>query len=124
MMARMASADIMCVGNKSVREKFSGIIRYWRLSDVWRSVFHFLLKFFLTVSIQCRHSVLRSCRALIPSNRAFMKITVFLDRQQDVRATEIDKVDMHSSFRIGDIVRALVVSFSLLFCKRVLEIPV
>uniref|UniRef100_A0A5B7BRJ1 Exosome complex component CSL4 n=1 Tax=Davidia involucrata TaxID=16924 RepID=A0A5B7BRJ1_DAVIN len=56
-MARMASADIMCVGPKSVQEKFTGIIR-----------------------------------------------------QQDVRATEIDKVDMHSSFRPGDIVRALVLS--------------
>ena len=32
-------------------------------------------------------------------------------RQQDVRATEIDKVDMHVSFRPGDIVKALVVSF-------------
>ncbi|CAK9153444.1 unnamed protein product, partial [Ilex paraguariensis] len=56
-MARMASADIMCVGPKSVREKFTGIIR-----------------------------------------------------QQDVRATEIDKVDMHASFRPGDTVRALVLS--------------
>lgn len=28
MMAKMASADIMCVGPKSVREKFTGIIRY------------------------------------------------------------------------------------------------
>ncbi|KDO52484.1 hypothetical protein CISIN_1g028346mg [Citrus sinensis] len=56
-MTRMASADIMCVGAKSVREKFSGIIR-----------------------------------------------------QQDVRATEIDKVDMHLSFRPGDIVRASVLS--------------
>ncbi|XP_058000422.1 uncharacterized protein LOC110668126 isoform X2 [Hevea brasiliensis] len=56
-MAKMASADIMCVGPKSVREKFTGIIR-----------------------------------------------------QQDVRATEIDKVDMHLSFRPGDIVRALVLS--------------
>ncbi|KAF4362391.1 hypothetical protein F8388_026097 [Cannabis sativa] len=56
-MARMASLDIMCVGTKSVPEKFSGIIR-----------------------------------------------------QQDVRATEIDKVDMHTSFRVGDIVRAIVLS--------------
>lgn len=56
-MARMASADIMCVGSKSVREKFSGIIR-----------------------------------------------------QQDVRATEIDKVEMHSCFRPGDIVKAVVLS--------------
>ncbi|KAF3452380.1 hypothetical protein FNV43_RR02813 [Rhamnella rubrinervis] len=56
-MARMASTDIMCVGPKAVREKFSGIIR-----------------------------------------------------QQDVRATEIDKVEMHLSFRPGDIVRALVLS--------------
>ncbi|KAI3757284.1 hypothetical protein L6452_04818 [Arctium lappa] len=56
-MARMASADIMCVGSKAVREKFSGIIR-----------------------------------------------------QQDVRATEIDKVDMHTSFRPGDIVKASVLS--------------
>jgi exosome complex component CSL4 len=31
-------------------------------------------------------------------------------RQQDVRATEIDKVDMHLSFRAGDIVRAMVLS--------------
>lgn len=36
---------------------------------------------------------------------------VHLNRQQDVRATEIDKVEMHLSFRPGDIVRALVVSF-------------
>ncbi|OMO84572.1 Exosome complex component CSL4 [Corchorus capsularis] len=56
-MARTASADIMCVGPKSVREKFTGVIR-----------------------------------------------------QQDVRATEIDKVDMHLSFRPGDIVRAVVLS--------------
>ncbi|XP_010264801.1 PREDICTED: exosome complex component CSL4 [Nelumbo nucifera] len=56
-MAKMASADIMCVGPKAVREKFTGIIR-----------------------------------------------------QQDVRATEIDKVDMHLSFRPGDIVRASVLS--------------
>ncbi|MCL7035978.1 hypothetical protein MKW94_023466 [Papaver nudicaule] len=56
-MAKMASADIMCVGTKSVKEKFSGVIR-----------------------------------------------------QQDVRATEIDKVDMHMSFRPGDIVKALVLS--------------
>ncbi|KAH8491203.1 hypothetical protein H0E87_023373 [Populus deltoides] len=56
-MAKTASADIMCVGPKSVQEKFTGIIR-----------------------------------------------------QQDVRATEIDKVDMHLSFRPGDIVKALVLS--------------
>ncbi|WCJ43731.1 Exosome complex component CSL4 [Euphorbia peplus] len=55
--AKTASADIMCVGTKSVQEKFTGIIR-----------------------------------------------------QQDVRATEIDKVDMHLSFRPGDIVKASVVS--------------
>ncbi|RZC87323.1 hypothetical protein C5167_041378 [Papaver somniferum] len=62
-MAKMASADIMCVGTKSVKEKFSGVIRK------------------------------------------------YVDRQQDVRATEIDKVDMHLSFRNGDIVKAFVVSF-------------
>lgn len=28
MMAKMASADIMCVGSKAVQEKFTGIIRY------------------------------------------------------------------------------------------------
>lgn len=56
-MPRMASADIMCVGPKSVPEKFTGIIR-----------------------------------------------------QQDVRATEIDKVEMHLSFRPGDIVKAQVLS--------------
>ncbi|GKV07093.1 hypothetical protein SLEP1_g18896 [Rubroshorea leprosula] len=59
-MARTASADIMCVGPKSVRENFTGIIR-----------------------------------------------------QQDVRATEIDKVDMHLSFHPGDMVRAVVVSIML-----------
>lgn len=36
-------------------------------------------------------------------------------RQQDVRATEKDKVKIFSSFRPGDIVRAQVVSVSLLF---------
>ncbi|KAF5204217.1 Exosome complex component csl4 [Thalictrum thalictroides] len=56
-MPKVASADIMCVGTKSVREKFTGIIR-----------------------------------------------------QQDVRETEIDKVDMHLSFRPGDIVKAQVLS--------------
>ncbi|OEL29664.1 hypothetical protein BAE44_0009323 [Dichanthelium oligosanthes] len=56
-MARMASADIMCVDSKAVKEKFTGLIR-----------------------------------------------------QQDVRATEIDKVDMYQSYRPGDIVRAVVVS--------------
>jgi hypothetical protein len=35
----------------------------------------------------------------------------FRGRQQDVRATEIDKVDMYQSYRPGDIVRAMVVSF-------------
>ncbi|XP_048551259.1 LOW QUALITY PROTEIN: exosome complex component csl4 [Triticum urartu] len=56
-MARMASADIMCVDSKAVKEKFTGMIR-----------------------------------------------------QQDVRATEIDKVYMYQSYRPGDIVRALVLS--------------
>ncbi|KAG9446809.1 hypothetical protein H6P81_012937 [Aristolochia fimbriata] len=56
-MAKSASADIFCVGPKSVSEKFTGIIR-----------------------------------------------------QQDVRATEIDKVEMHLSFHPGDIVRAVVLS--------------
>nr|KYP74517.1 3'-5' exoribonuclease CSL4 isogeny [Cajanus cajan] len=65
-MARTASADIMCVGSKSVREKFSGII------SIYDSYFD--------------------------------------DRQQDVRATEIDKVEMHLCFHPGDIVRAHVLS--------------
>ncbi|KAL9234969.1 hypothetical protein vseg_009777 [Gypsophila vaccaria] len=56
-MPKMASVDIMCVGDKSVKEKFTGNIR-----------------------------------------------------QQDVRATEIDKVDMYASFRAGDIVKAVVLS--------------
>ncbi|KAK1314199.1 hypothetical protein QJS10_CPA06g00098 [Acorus calamus] len=56
-MAKMVSADIMCVGPKAVKEKFTGIIR-----------------------------------------------------QQDVRASEIDKVDMYLSFHPGDIVRAVVLS--------------
>ncbi|KAF8691725.1 hypothetical protein HU200_040115 [Digitaria exilis] len=56
-MARMASADIMCVDTKAIKEKFTGMIR-----------------------------------------------------QQDVRATEIDKVDMYQSYRPGDIVRAVVLS--------------
>lgn len=33
-MAKMASADIMCVGTKSVKEKFSGVIRYVCLFQV------------------------------------------------------------------------------------------
>ncbi|CAD6241743.1 unnamed protein product [Miscanthus lutarioriparius] len=56
-MARMASADIMCVDSKAIKEKFTGMIR-----------------------------------------------------QQDVRATEIDKVDMYQSYRPGDIVKAKVLS--------------
>lgn len=34
-MARMASADIMCVGSKSVKEKFTGIIRYVKSGFPW-----------------------------------------------------------------------------------------
>lgn len=45
----------------------------------------------------------------------------YFDRQQDVRATEIDKVDMHLSFRPGDIVRALVVL--LLLDKKSINFP-
>lgn len=38
MMARMASADIMCLGTKSVRENFTGIIRYviFLLNNAWK----------------------------------------------------------------------------------------
>ncbi|BBH06767.1 Nucleic acid-binding, OB-fold-like protein [Prunus dulcis] len=72
-MARMASADIMCLGTKSVREKFTGIIS---LSGEY------------TLKLRARS----------------------INRLQDVRATEIDKVDMHMSFHPGDIVRAVVLS--------------
>ena len=41
----------------------------------------------------------------------FQNVILSVNRLQDVRATEIDKVDMLSSFRPGDIVRAHVVSF-------------
>lgn len=43
----------------------------------------------------------------------FIVMHFCINRQQDVRATEIDKVDMYLSFRPGDIVRALVVCFLL-----------
>lgn len=44
-------------------------------------------------------------------------------RQQDVRATEIDKVDVHTSFRPGDIIRAEVVSFEKkLVCRQLLDL--
>lgn len=56
-MPKMAQVDIICVGSRAVKEKFSGIVR-----------------------------------------------------QQDVRVTEIDKVDMYSSFRPGDILKAEVLS--------------
>jgi len=39
-----------------------------------------------------------------------MYVLCFTCRQQDVRATEIDKVDMYQSYRPGDIVKAMVVS--------------
>lgn len=56
-MTRSALVDIVCVGSRAVKEKFSGTVR-----------------------------------------------------QQDVRATEIDKVEMYSSFRPGDIIKAEVLS--------------
>lgn len=37
-MARMASADIMCVGPKSVREKFTGTIRFVILFSIFQLV--------------------------------------------------------------------------------------
>eukprot|EP00898_Chlorokybus_atmophyticus_P005386 jgi/Chlat1/5849/Chrsp4S06234 len=46
------------------------------------------------------------CVGADPTDEAFSGII----RVQDVRATEIDKVDMYSCFRPGDIVRAEVVS--------------
>lgn len=61
-------------------------------------------------------------------NIMLMRISIHLNkcnigRQQDVRATEIDKVDMHSSFGAGDIVRALVVSLitETLFCLNIIR---
>lgn len=33
-----------------------------------------------------------------------------LIRQQDIRATEVDKVKMSESFRVGDVVRGVVIS--------------
>lgn len=45
-------------------------------------------------------------------------LCLLFHRQQDVRATEIDKVDMHQSFHAGDIVRAMVVSLCLCFTLR------
>ncbi|KAH9784159.1 S1 motif domain-containing protein [Citrus sinensis] len=100
-MTRMASADIMCVGAKSVREKFSGIISIE--SGARCMVNCYRLSFWATVPY-CHMNF--SCFALRRSKLLF-------NRQQDVRATEIDKVDMHLSFRPGDIVRASVVSFML-----------
>lgn len=47
--------------------------------------------------------------------------TFCLIRQQDVRATEIDKVDMHLSFRPGDIVKALVVSLCFFFLSLIFD---
>uniref|UniRef100_A0A7N2KQJ5 Exosome complex component CSL4 C-terminal domain-containing protein n=1 Tax=Quercus lobata TaxID=97700 RepID=A0A7N2KQJ5_QUELO len=43
-------------------------------------------------------------------SRGEVAIGLSCKRQQDVRATEIDKVDMHLSFRPGDIIRAVVLS--------------
>ncbi|KAK8934585.1 hypothetical protein KSP39_PZI014849 [Platanthera zijinensis] len=65
-MARTASADILCVGSKAVKEKFTAII------------------------------INKLVQPKLP--------------QQDVRATEIDKVDIYQSFRPGDIVKAVVLS--------------
>lgn len=56
----------------------------------------------------------------IVSNLVFASLL----RQQDVRATEIDKVDMHLSFRAGDIVRAMVVSFMILYVSNFLSISI
>eukprot|EP00884_Botryococcus_braunii_P019234 jgi/Botrbrau1/5995/Bobra.104_1s0025.1 len=55
--ARLATLEILCLGNLALEQNFSGVIR-----------------------------------------------------AQDVRQTEVDKVDMHTSFRPGDIVRAEVLS--------------
>lgn len=59
MMARMASTDIMCVGPKAVREKFSGIIRYATLILVgcvcgWKYLEHVRIAFFDVVKSCCK----------------------------------------------------------------------
>lgn len=54
--------------------------------------------------------IFKVCSFMCRSN-----LCLLFHRQQDVRATEIDKVDMHQSFHAGDIVRAMVVSLRLCF---------
>ncbi|KAF5829723.1 hypothetical protein DUNSADRAFT_15570 [Dunaliella salina] len=51
-----------------------------------------------------------SCRVLCVGSQALSQEFKGTIRQQDVRATEIDKVVMYDCFRPGDVVRAEVVS--------------
>ncbi|RVX11399.1 hypothetical protein CK203_019671 [Vitis vinifera] len=64
----------------------------------------------LSALIHYVHATTNSSSLLTTALSKSKKSLYVNNRQQDVRATEIDKVDMHSSFRPGDIVRALVVS--------------
>ncbi|RYR38754.1 hypothetical protein Ahy_A09g043936 isoform A [Arachis hypogaea] len=110
-MAKTASADIMCVGPKSVREKFTGIIRtfgllnYHSKEEYWTAVLLFPL--FSNLSSDFGAPIIMFCVSVYETSSIHNSC---FDRQQDVRATEIDKVDMHLSFHPGDIVKALVLS--------------
>ncbi|GFZ14390.1 nucleic acid-binding, OB-fold-like protein [Actinidia rufa] len=131
-MARMASADIMCVGSKSVREKFSGIIRMviipsWLISTS-QATYPLILFLVSPLLAKCTSTSLGvvslsdesfdSSEAKIIAIGRTIILTYCIMRivrevfvgHQDIRATEIDKVDMHSSFRPGDIVRASILS--------------
>jgi exosome complex component CSL4 len=48
--------------------------------------------------------------ALGPTGTQVLEPFSAIIRQQDIRATEIDKVKVNESFRVGDIVRAVVIS--------------
>lgn len=127
-MARLASADILCVGSKSVREKFTGIIRYINFLLFIKYILdaNFIFVWWLLLEQNANYSGTLEFHLCWPGlyeiecsllftfyffQREHLETkAISFNRQQDVRATEIDKVDMHSSFRPGDIVKAVVVS--------------
>lgn len=121
----MASADIMCVDSKAIREKFTGMIR-WCTGAFPMILFCLVLvpSFICFQLMSCTTFALVACSILCldscscsswglrePMRGKFLiNFLCFTCRQQDVRATEIDKVDMYQSYRPGDIVKAMVVS--------------
>lgn len=92
-----------------------GRLKHWCLTNFWPKMAQNSHMSVRSLGKKTNHPKLAIYRRYRIADQFFCKLTfsehTSVDcRQQDVRSTEIDKVDMHLSFRPGDVIRAEVVS--------------